>query len=122
MQTEQLILTAINTVRQAFGHGRFIDPTDLSTPAAVAAIQKYLAAAPSINDDTVAIDIYQGAGQPLVVFSYNHDGQIIAGETWTWIMLDEALVANGTAFRLMSTDTVDRLNISLGQSIAHYTK
>ena len=106
MQTEQLILTAINTVRQAFGHGRFIDPTDLSTPAAVAAIQKYLAAAPSINDDTVA----------------NHDGQIIAGETWTWIMLDEALVANGTAFRLMSTDTVERLNMSLGQSIVHYAK
>ena len=42
MQTEQLILTAINTVRQAFGHGRFIDPTDLSTPAAVAAIQNIL--------------------------------------------------------------------------------
>jgi hypothetical protein len=55
MQTEQLILTAINTVRQAFGHGRFIDPTDLSTPAAVAAIQKYLAAAPSINDDTLLL-------------------------------------------------------------------
>ncbi|WP_150179979.1 hypothetical protein [Weissella cibaria] len=122
MQTEQLILTAINTVRQAFGHGRFIDPTDLSTPAAVAAIQKYLATAPSINDDTVAIDVYQGAELPLVVFSYNHDGQIIAGETWTWIMLDEALVANGTAFRLMSTDTVERLNMSLGQSIVHYAK
>ena len=122
MQTEQLILTAINTVRQAFGHGRFIDPTDLSTSAAVAAIQKYLAAAPSINDDTVAIDVYQGADQPLVVFSYNHDGQTIAGETWTWIMLDEALVANGTAFRLMSTDTVERLNMSLGQSIVHYAK
>lgn len=122
MQTEQLILTSINTVRQAFGHGRFIDPTDLSTSAAVAAIQKYLAAAPSINDDTVAIDVYQGAELPLVVFSYNHDGQTIAGETWTWIMLDEALVANGTAFRLMSTDTVERLNMSLGQSIVHYAK
>lgn len=37
-------------------------------------------------------------------------------------MLDEALVANGTAFRLMSTDTVERLNMSLGQSIVHYAK
>lgn len=81
MQTEQLILTALNTVRQAFVHGRFIDPTDWSTMAATTAIQKHLAAAPSINNDTVAIDVYQGVKQPVVVFSYNHDGKIIAGET-----------------------------------------
>ena len=48
--------------------------------------------------------------------------QIIAGETWTWIMLDEAVVFDGTAFRLMSPDTVERLHLQLNKQLAHYAK
>ncbi|WP_259712689.1 hypothetical protein [Weissella confusa] len=85
-------------------------------------IHRYLADAPSVNDDTIAIDVYETAEQPIIVFTYNHDDQIIAGETWTWIMLDEAVVFDGTAFRLMSPDTVERLHLQLNKQLAHYTK
>ena len=92
MQAEKLVLAAINVVRRAFGHGTFVDPHTMTTKSeGNNSIHRYLADA-SINDDTIAIDVYETAEQPVVVFTYNHEGQIIAGETWTWIMLDEAIV------------------------------
>ena len=123
MQAEKLVLAAINVVRQAFGHGTFVDPHTITTQSeANNSIHRYLADAPSINDDTIAIDVYETAEQPVVVFTYNHEGQIIAGETWTWIMLDEAIVFDGIAFRLMSPDTIERLHLSLGEPVAHFEK
>lgn len=123
MQIEKLVLAAINVVRQAFGHGTFVDPNTMTTRTeADNNIHRYLADAPSINDDTIAIDVYETAEQPIIVFTYNHDDQIIAGETWTWIMLDEAVVFDGTAFRLMSPDTVERLHLQLNKQLAHFAK
>lgn len=118
MQTDQLVLAAINVVRQAFGHGHFI--TDASNTAD--AIHQYLASAASVNDDTIAIDVYEGTTQPIIVFTYNHDAQIIAGETWTWIMMDEAVISDGIPFQLVSPDTVERLHLQLNKQLAHYTK
>ncbi|MCS9993294.1 hypothetical protein EFL69_09445 [Weissella confusa] len=125
MQTDQLVLAAINVVRQAFGHGHFI--TDASNTAD--AIHQYLASAASVNDDTIAIDVYEGTTQPIIVFTYNHDvftynhdAQIIAGETWTWIMMDEAVISDGIPFQLVSPDTVERLHLQLNKQLAHYAK
>ena len=50
MQIEKLVLAAINVVRQAFGHGTFVDPNTMTTRTeADNNIHRYLADAPSIN-------------------------------------------------------------------------
>jgi hypothetical protein len=114
---DEIILAAINVVRQEFGHGPL--PVNISDTAAQM-ITHYLKAPSSINDDTNRIRLYQAGDSAVVIFDVNPDAQIIAGETWTWVMLDATTKVGPNTVRVVSQDTVDRLNLPLPELVAVY--
>jgi quercetin dioxygenase-like cupin family protein len=116
---DQLILSAINAVRQEFGHGPF---AKLPNENAAEEIQKYLRSAPSINDDVLAITLYELKPDSYVVsFTQNPNSQVIAGEIWTWVMLDLQTYYQGRSIHIVSTDTIDRLKLRLPDAKISYS-
>ncbi|WP_134644796.1 hypothetical protein [Weissella cibaria] len=112
-----ILLSAINTIRQSFGHGLYANVNDEHSGDK---INQYLHAAPAINDYVVGLDLYELENEKLVVVSYDTAANISVGETMMWEMYDESNYLAKTHYRILSTYMVDKLQLDLPTPLLSY--
>lgn len=112
-----ILISAINTIRQSFSHGSYANATDANLSEK---INQYLHAAPAINDYVVGLDLYDFAGKKLVVVSYDESANISVGETMMWQMYDETSRIGDVEYRILSTYMVGKLQLDLPEVLLSY--
>lgn len=112
-----ILISAINTIRQSFSHGSYANASDADLEEK---INQYLHAAPAINDYVVGLDLYEYDGKKLVVVSYDESANISVGETMMWQMYDGTSRIDGVEYRILSTYMVGKLQLDLPEALLSY--